>query len=152
VGEFVYTTLRRQSQPLIRFRSHDLAEIVDAGPCQCGRAGFRFRILGRSDDMLVVKGINVFPHAIGEIVARAGGQLTGEFEIVADSPPPLNHLRLRAETRPGLSTEESERVKDALRREIRTELEVTAEIDLVPEGTIPRTEGKARRIRSASQP
>jgi phenylacetate-CoA ligase len=147
VGEFVYTTLRRESQPLIRFRSHDLAEIVDTGRCECGRTGFRFRILGRSDDMLVVKGINVFPHAVGEVIAVFGDRLTGEFEIIADSPPPLDHIRLRTEVRPGISAEQAAELAEALQREIRVRLEVTAKIDLVPEGTIPRTEGKSQRIR-----
>jgi phenylacetate-CoA ligase len=150
VGEFVYTTLARESQPLIRFRSHDLAEIVGVDRCECGRGGFRFRILGRSDDMLVVKGINVFPHAVGEVIAGFPGQLSGEFEIVEDSLPPLDHLRVRAETRLELGTEAATALAQTLKRAIRERLDVTAEVDLISDGTLPRTEGKAKRIRRAA--
>lgn len=92
-GELVYTNLVRESQPLIRFRSHDAAEIVSTDVCTCGRTSFRFRVLGRSDDMVHVRGVNVFPTAIADVLAAFGDLLTGEFQIVLDTPPPYNFLQ-----------------------------------------------------------
>jgi phenylacetate-CoA ligase len=146
LGELVYTNLKREAQPLIRFRSHDMAEIVDADKCECGRTGFRFRILGRSDDMLVVRGINIFPVAIGNILLSYTNLLTGEYEIHLDSPPPYDYLHIKVEYRNGLSETEKFSVSDILKKAIREKLNFTAEIEMVLEGSIPRTDGKAKRI------
>ena len=147
VGEFVCTNLKREGQPLVRFRSHDLAKIVGVGPCACGRNGFRFKILGRSDDMLIVKGINVFPGSIAEIIGKHLTSLTGEFEIVLDAPPPIDKLRIRMECRTALPEQALSDIVRTVRRQFRELLDFSADIELVPEGTIPRTDGKAKRIK-----
>jgi len=147
VGELVFTNLKREGQPLIRFRSHDLAEIVGTGPCDCGRDGFRFKILGRSDDMLIVKGINVFPNAIADVLSKFLTSLTGEFEIILDSPPPYDLLKIRAEYRKTENPESVNALKDSLQRRMRELLEFKAKIEMVPEGEITRTEGKTKRIK-----
>jgi phenylacetate-CoA ligase len=68
IGEMVLTHLEKEAQPLIRYRTSDMLEILDHKPCKCGRTGFRFRIIGRSDDMIHVKGINVFPSGVAMIL------------------------------------------------------------------------------------
>lgn len=147
VGELVYTNLKREAQPLIRFRSHDLAEIVGIGLCDCGRNGFRFKILGRSDDMLNVKGINVFPNAVADVLSKFLPSLTGEFEIILETPPPYDFLKMRVEYRRTETQESVKSLKDLLQRTLRELLEFKAEIEMVPEGKIARTEGKTKRIK-----
>lgn len=146
LGELVYTNLKREAQPLIRFRSHDMAEIVDADKCECGRTSFRFKILGRSDDMLVVRGINIFPVAIGNVLLSYTNLLTGEFEIHLDNPPPYDYLHIKVEYRHGLPETEKFSVSDLIKKNIREKLNFTAEIEMVPDGSIQRADGKAKRI------
>ena len=143
-GELVYTNLTREAQPLMRYRSHDAAEIVSTEPCECGRTSFRFRVLGRSDDMVHVRGVNVFPTAIAQVLAEFP-ELSGEFQIVLDTPPPYNELPLRVEIFPI-----SENVQTALRAKIfetlQQRLNFRAALEFVPHGTLPRTEGKTSRV------
>src|SRR5262249_10603610 len=80
VGELVYTTIDRESCPLIRFRSHDHVR-VSIEPCPCGRTGFRFQLLGRGDDMFIVKGINVYPLGVQDLVLGFAPAVTGEVQI-----------------------------------------------------------------------
>ncbi len=147
MGEFVLTNLIREAQPFIRFRSHDLVKIVGVGPCECGRSGFRFKMLGRSDDMITIKGISVFPGAVNDVISKFLNSLTGEFEIWLDSPPPYDFLKLKVEHKKGESEESVRNLKEALQRSIRQLLEFTAIIEMVSEGEIPRTEGKSKRIK-----
>lgn len=147
VGELVYTNLVREAQPLVRYRSHDAAEIISTAPCACGRTGFRFRILGRSDDMLHVRGVNVFPNAIAEILALFPQQLTGEFLVVLASPPPYNELALRVETLPSVGQEAHTALSRKVFETLQDRLNFRAALEFVPQGTLPRTEGKASRVR-----
>ncbi|HEY6406590.1 MAG TPA: AMP-binding protein, partial [Ktedonobacteraceae bacterium] len=87
-GELVYTHLLKEAQPLVRYRARDVVRILGTGACACGRTSFRFRILGRSDDMLHVRGVNVFPTGVGNTLAQLSNQLSGEFQIIVDHPPP----------------------------------------------------------------
>jgi phenylacetate-CoA ligase len=146
VGEFVYTNLNREAQPLIRFRSHDMVEIVGTDKCQCGRTSFRFKVLGRSDDMIVVRGINVFPTAIASVISEFSDLLTGEFEIVLNTPPPYDYLPIRMECRCDLPEKLMNDTVDKLKRMIKEKLNFTAEIIIIPKGSISRTDGKAKRI------
>lgn len=147
IGEFVLTNLTREAQPFIRFRSHDLVKIAGVGPCECGRSGFRFKMLGRSDDMITIKGINVFPGAVSDVISKFLDSLTGEFEIWLETPPPYDYLKLRVEYRRGESEELVRNIEAALKKNIRQALEFSAVLEMVPEGEIPRTEGKTKRIK-----
>src|SRR5262249_10657371 len=89
-GEAVYTSIRRQACPLQRLRSHDLMQVFTE-PCACGRTSFRFLVHGRSDDMFIVKGVNVFPGAIHSTLMRFEPRLTGEFQVILDRPPPIDY-------------------------------------------------------------
>jgi phenylacetate-CoA ligase len=144
-GEVVYTSLRRQACPLMRMRSHDLMQVFTE-PCRCGRTSFRFRILGRSDDMFIVKGVNVFPLAIQAVLMTLAPRATGEFRVVLDRPPPIDYpVPLTVE----LTREVPAMLHDELRHEIvarlQKELNFTAAVSFVEPGGIA-TEKKTRRV------
>ena len=145
-GELVYTHLLKEAQPLVRYRARDVLRILGTGPCACGRTSFRFRVLGRSDDMLHVRGVNVFPTAVGNILARLSDQLSGEFQIIVDHPPPHQYLRVRVELAQNLTLDQVGDLPQQIIRALREQLNFRAEPELVPYGTLPRTEQKARRV------
>ncbi len=146
VGELVYTHLLKEAQPLVRYRARDVMRILGTGLCECGRTSFRFRILGRSDDMLKVRGVNVFPTAVGNTLAHLSNQLSGEFQIIVDHPPPHQYLRVRVELAQNLVPDNVGDLPQQIIQTLRERLNFRAEPDLVPYGTLPRTEQKARRV------
>ena len=146
VGELVYTHLLKEAQPLVRYRARDVVRILGTGPCACGRTSFRFRILGRSDDMLHVRGVNVFPTAVGNVLAYFSDRLSGEFQIIVDQPPPHQYLRVRVELAQHLTPDQVGDVPQQIVQALREQLSFRAEPELVSYGTLPRTEQKARRV------
>lgn len=144
-GEVVYTSIRRQACPLMRMRSHDLMQVFTQ-PCPCGRTSFRFRILGRSDDMFIVKGVNVFPLAVQAVLMRLSPRVTGEFRVVLDRPPPIDYpvpvtVEVARTVPPALHADLSREIAASLQKE----LNFTAAVSLVePGGTA--TEKKTRRV------
>jgi phenylacetate-CoA ligase len=146
VGELVYTTIDRESCPLIRFRSHDHVRVSTA-PCPCGRTGFRFRVLGRSDDMFIVKGINVYPLAIQDLVLGFAPVLTGEFQVILPDPPPITYdPPVRVEAGDGVDPAEFPALRDRVTVRIREILMFTPDVEVVSFGCLPKTERKARRL------
>jgi phenylacetate-CoA ligase len=145
-GELVYTHLINEAQPLLRYRARDVVSILGTGPCACGRTSFRFRILGRSDDMLHVRGINVFPTGVGNTLAGLSDQLSGEFLIVVDHPPPHQFLRVRVELAQNLALDQVGDLPRRIAQALREQLNFRAEPELVVYGTLPRTEQKASRV------
>lgn len=142
-GELVLTHLERQCQPLVRFRTGDILAVDDVDPCSCGRTGFRFRVVGRSDDMVVVRGLNVFPTMVSAVVSNER-QLSGNYRIVLDQPPPHDVLPVVAELAPGI--EPSETLANRLADNFKRDLGVTARVTLVVNGHFPLTEGKTIRV------
>jgi phenylacetate-CoA ligase len=143
-GTPVYTQLERRGQPMIRLVSGDLAEWTN-DPCPCGRSYPRFPhgIIGRIDDMLVVRGENIYPSAI-EDVLHEFAELGTEFEIVVSRPKALDELTVRVEiTAPCDETALRERIGAQLKRK----LGIRAEVALVAAGSLPRTDLKSRRVR-----
>jgi len=144
-GEVVYTSIHREASPLLRMRSHDVMQVFTE-PCRCGRTSFRFRILGRSDDMFIVKGVNVFPLAIQTSLMTLAPRLTGEFRVDLDRPPPIDYaVPLSVEVGADVPVEG----RDALAREVverlQRDVNFTASVTLVDPGTIAG-EGKTRRV------
>ena len=90
-GELVLTHVSRQCQPLVRFRTGDIILLTGTGPARCGRTAPRFRVVGRSDDMVVVRGINVFPAQIASVINR-NDALSGEYRIRLEGPGALRPL------------------------------------------------------------
>jgi phenylacetate-CoA ligase len=130
-GELVFTHLYREAAPLIRFRSRDVVESLGID-CPCGRTGFRFRVVGRSDDMFRVRGINVFPSAVEELMREQG---VDRFAIVLDSFPVEPPVRILVE---GVKGRERE-----LAQAVRARLDFTCEIAAA---TLPRSEAKSKRL------
>jgi phenylacetate-CoA ligase len=130
-GELVFTHLHREAAPLIRFRSRDIAEVLGI-ECPCGRTGFRFRVVGRSDDMFRVRGVNVFPSAVEELMREQG---VDRFAIVLDSFPVEPPVRILVE---GVNGRERE-----LAQAVRARLGFTCEI---APAILPRSEAKSKRL------
>jgi phenylacetate-CoA ligase len=144
-GEVVYTSIRREASPLLRMRSHDLMQVFTE-PCACGRTSFRFRILGRSDDMFIVKGVNVFPLSVQAVLMRLSPRVTGEFQVVIDRPPPIDYpVPITVEVARDVPPPTHEALAREVAARLRAELNFTAAVSLVQPGTIA-TEVKTRRV------
>ena len=142
-GELVLTHLSKQAQPLVRFRTGDMIVLTGLGKAACGRTAPRFRVIGRCDDMVVVRGINVFPTMVASIINQFDG-LSGEYRIVLNQNPPHDRLPLEIEQR-GTSND-TESLVNQLESMIKQQIGVRAKIKILPGGSLPRTEGKTRRV------
>jgi phenylacetate-CoA ligase len=142
VGELVLTHLQRQSQPLIRFRTHDSIEIIDHRPCKCGRTSFKFKVVGRSDDMLIIKGINVYPDAIKDVLMEFS-QFTGEYKIIVGKTEPVDKISLRIELEKG---EHNSKLKISIARRLKESLSINPTIEILGKGDLSRTDGKTKRV------
>jgi len=144
-GEVVYTSIRREASPLLRMRSHDVMQVFTE-PCRCGRTSWRFRVLGRSDDMFIVKGVNVFPLAIQTSLMTLAPQLTGEFQVDLDRPPPIDYpVPLTVEVDPDVPESRREALTRGVVERLQRDVNFTADVRLVGPGTIAG-EGKTRRV------
>jgi phenylacetate-CoA ligase len=143
LGELVLTTLTKEALPLLRYRTGDLTRFVD-GECPCGRTHRRIaRFTGRVDDMLVVRGVNVFPSEIEEVLLEHPA-LGGQYAIVLDRRTALMNLEVRCELRKPV---EPEPVEHELRRLLEQRLRVRTDVVVLAPGMLPRQEaGKARRV------
>jgi phenylacetate-CoA ligase len=140
-GELIVSTLTRDGLPLVRYRTHDLTRIVSRGRCDCGRTMLRIdRLRGRTDDMVILKGVNFYPRQIETTLLRHPG-VSHEYQIVLDSDGGGDRMTVVAEME-GADTGVAERV----RRELHDRLALSAEIRLVPFGSIERREGKTVRV------
>ena len=148
-GELVLTHLVKECQPLVRFRTGDIITLTGTGRARCGRTAPRFRVVGRSDDMVVVRGINAFPTQVAAVINQFA-ELSGEYCIVLDGPGPYDVLPVEAETAEGVGA--SDALAAALETRIKRELGASAKVSLVPFGTLPRTEGKTRRVIRKDKP
>jgi phenylacetate-CoA ligase len=145
LGELVLTHLRQRAAPLLRFRTRDHV-VVRMSPCPCGRTGPRVRCIGRTDDMLVVRGVNVFPSAVREVVSEFSPRVSGQVRIhpqssgVKQDPP----LPIAVELAQGVMSEEA--LAEAIRARLRDVLVVQTRVELVPWGSMNRSEYKATLI------
>jgi phenylacetate-CoA ligase len=147
-GEMVLTHLKKEAQPLVRYRTADVIRILETGPCRCGRTGFRFQVAGRADDMLHVKGINVFPAGVAMVLEDLVPEVTGEFQIVVTHPSPYTHLDIRVEYGAGLDPQAAGALKERVERAIRENLNFKPVVELVEPGSIRRGgTGKAVRVK-----
>jgi len=144
IGELVLTNLVKETQPVIRYRTHDIIEILAIDKCRCGRGGFRFKAFGRNDDMLVVKGINVFPTNLQQVVNQNLDFLNGQYVILVNKNDPIDRLLIRAEIRPEALVPSDFTAN--LQSQFIKQLSLRPEIELISEGTLPRTENKTKRL------
>ena len=144
-GELVLTHLRHRAAPLLRFRTRDHVE-VRTSPCPCGRTGPRIRCLGRTDDMLIVRGVNVFPSAVRDVVSGFAPEVSGHILVrpsaagVKQEPP----LPVSVELAPDAAADQ--RLADSIRERLRSVLIVQTQVELVPWGTLQRSEYKAKLV------
>jgi phenylacetate-CoA ligase len=144
-GELVLTHLRHRAAPLLRFRTRDHVE-VRMTPCPCGRTGPRVRCIGRTDDMLIVRGVNVFPSAVREVVSAFAPAVSGHIlvrpaaEGVKQEPP----LHVQVELAGG--HEPSDELAENIRARVREVLIVQTQVELVPWGTLQRSEYKSQLV------
>ena len=141
-GELIITNLGRIGFPVIRYRTGDLVRL-NHEPCKCGRTFRRFEggVLGRIDDMIVVRGINVFPSAVENLI-RCSNEVE-EFRITVSTVKQMGHLSIELDLKKDTSPENA---KKDVYQQIRNELSLSSEIKVVPHGSLPRFEMKARRF------
>ena len=148
VGELCFTSLTKEAMPVIRYRTRDLAAL-DRSPCPCGRTGARMgRVVGRSDDMLIIRGVNVFPSQVEEALLRVEGTAP-HYLIEVSRPGALDEATVRVEVRPADFSDEMRRLvalRDRIDREIHAVTGVRMTVELVAPGSIERSAGKARRV------
>ena len=144
-GELVLTHLRHRAAPLLRFRTRDHVH-VRAGRCACGRTSPRIRCVGRTDDMLIVRGVNVFPSAVREVVAGFAPDVSGHVLVQPRDPGPRQEppLPVHVELAQGVTADRS--LADAIRDKLRSVLVVQTTVELVPWQTLERSEYKSRLV------
>lgn len=146
VGEMVFTTLCKEGGPLIRYRSRDLTRLVP-GDCPCGCVLPRHdRILGRSDDVVIFRGVNIYPGQIDEILDRIDG-LGSEFQVVLDrGADGRDYMTIRVERAEDAAPTADALLSKAIVSGVKHSLMVSCEVDLLPYGELPRSERKTRRM------
>ncbi len=147
-GELVITTLTRECTPLIRYRTRDVTRIVSE-PCACGRTHRKIdRLRGRTDDMLIIRGVNVFPSQIEQVITEFP-EIATQYQIILTNDGVLDRVELRVETVPEFPIDEVRKLEDLKSRlasELKSNLQIAVNIKLVEPKSIERSEGKAKRI------
>ena len=147
-GELVITTLTRECCPMIRYRTRDVTRIVSE-PCPCGRTHRKIdRLRGRTDDMLIIRGVNVFPSQIEQVIT-AFPEIATQYQIVLSTKGPLEVIELQVETEPDYPIDEVRKLEDLKRRlqaELKSNLQVNVDVRIVEPKTIERSMGKAKRV------
>lgn len=151
-GELVYTAIDRECVPLLRFRTRDLIKVYTE-PCACGRSSFRIRCIGRTDDMLIIRGVNVFPSAIKDVVSSFTPRTTGEIQIILEEEGPAVEppLHIKVEYGDGVTAEELPALKQELEKVLRDKLIFRANIELIAPETLPRYEMKTKYTKILSK-
>jgi phenylacetate-CoA ligase len=147
-GELVFTTLTKTGIPMLRFRTRDIS-VIDTEKCTCGRTHCRMiRVRGRSDDMLIIRGVNVFPSQI-EIAVMSFPELAAQYQIVVDRPAALDTFAVKVElTEQAFKNKKLDKsaLKRSIQGKIRSITGLSADIEIVKCGEIPRSAGKAKRV------
>jgi phenylacetate-CoA ligase len=147
-GELVFTTLTKTGMPMLRFRTRDIS-VIDTEKCPCGRTHARMiRVRGRSDDMLIIRGVNVFPSQV-EVAVMSFPELAPYYQIVVDRPGALDTFAVKLELTEKASKNkklDTETLKSSIQGKIHSIIGLSAKIDLVKCGELPRSEGKAKHV------
>jgi phenylacetate-CoA ligase len=144
-GELVLTTLGRTGSPLIRYRTGDIVRALPHGACGCGTPDLALEggILGRTDDMVVVRGVNLYPAAVDEVVRALGG--VTEYQVCLRNPGAMAEIGIQIETDPSVADPRAQ--AQALARELQNTFALRVDVTPAPPGSLPRFEHKARRWR-----
>jgi len=147
-GDLTFTTLTKKGMPLLRYRTHDLCVLMDE-PCACGRTHVRMgRVMGRTDDMLIIRGVNVFPSQIEHALLQVQG-IEPQYRIVVDRQGAMDILEVEVELSPGMMSDTirgMESLENAIVSSLESHALVHAKVKLCQPGALPRGEGKARRV------
>ena len=147
-GELVLTTVNREATPVVRYRTRDITRIIP-GECKCGRTHKRIdRLHGRTDDMMIIRGVNVFPSQI-EDVMKTFPQISSWYQIELTTKNYLDVVTLKAEVNPDFdfdSTGAIENLQNRIQAALKTALSVGVKVRLVEPQSLPRSEGKAKRV------
>ena len=138
-GEIVFTSLTREAMPIIRYRTHDITRILSREKCECGRTSLRIdRITGRTDDMLIVKGVNFYPRQVEQALKEIPG-IADEFQIILEERHGMTDVTINVEAEPGVTGH-------TVAKHLRERLGFLPKGDVFPIGALPRNEGKAKRV------
>lgn len=147
-GELVFTTITKEGMPMIRYRTHDICTLTDE-KCACGRTLVRMgRITGRTDDMIVIRGVNVFPSQIESVLVSTNG-VAPHYVLVVDRVNSSDTLEVKVELTEEMFSDtvsHIEELKAKIGAEIKSVVGILAKVSLVPPKSIPRSEGKAKRV------
>jgi phenylacetate-CoA ligase len=147
-GELVITTLTKQALPMIRYRSRDITRL-SSEPCACGRSHVRImRVTGRDDDMMIIRGVNVFPSQVEAVLVGLQG-VAPHYQIVLSREDALDVMTVEVEATPDAAHDEPSRQRkaDEITRHIKTHVGVSCSIVIKAPGEVPRSQGKAVRVK-----
>lgn len=148
LGELVFTTINKEGIPVLRYRTRDISRLMTE-PCGCGRTFVRMaRVTGRTDDMLIVRGVNVFPSQIEQVLGQVEGT-EPHYQVIIDRKGTMDTVELEVEVNESVFSDEVkglERLRDTVARELLGQLGVSIDVKLVEPKTIQRSEGKAKRV------
>jgi phenylacetate-CoA ligase len=147
-GELVVTTITKEAMPLIRYRTRDLTRL-DKNACECGRTHVRMqKILGRSDDMIIIRGVNVFPSMVESVLLNIPG-VEPHYLLVVDRQGTLDQLEIQVEVSEKIFSDEIKKLESLgalIKKELESSLGIAVKVRLVEPRSIPRSEGKAQRV------
>jgi phenylacetate-CoA ligase len=148
IGEMVITTLTKEAFPVIRYRTRDLTRLIPE-PCPCGRTMRRMtRVYGRTDDMLIIRGVNVFPQQIENVLFEIEG-VAPHYQIIIDRKGALDDTTVNVEVSESMFFDEMKKqsqLKETIKKRLASELGISVEVKLVEKKTLERFEGKAKRV------
>lgn len=146
VGEMVVTTLEKEASPLIRYRTRDLTRKI-ANPCSCGNILFMHdRIMGRSDDMIILRGVNIYPGQIDEVLSSISG-VGSEYQLHLERKDDgKDYMTIRTEVQQGIDADNTADIKNKIKKTVQSKIMVSCDVDICGYGKLPRFEGKAKRI------
>ena len=148
-GELVFTTITKEGFPVIRYRTRDICSL-NYEKCTCGRTFVRMnKPTGRSDDMLIIRGVNVFPSQIEEVLLRVGGNVTPNYQILVGRENNTDTLEVLVEMSDKLFADDIksiEKIERSIKEQLRSVLGLSAKVRLVSPKSIERSEGKAKRV------
>jgi phenylacetate-CoA ligase len=143
VGELVFTTLTKEALPLVRYRTGDIASL-DPSPCVCGRTTVRMsRLHGRLDDMLVIRGVNLYPSEVERVLLSIGG-LSPHYQLIVERPHALDEVRVLCE--PVDQKLDRDMLRARLGEALHEQTGLTFTVDVLEREAVPRSEGKALRV------
>ncbi len=147
-GEIVFTTITKKALPLLRYRTRDISRLYNE-PCACGRTTYRMeKVTGRTDDMLIIRGVNVFPTQIESVLLELG-ETAPHYQLIVTRAGTMDALEVQVEMTDSLFSDEVRRIEDLekkLKFNIESTLAISAKVTLVEPKTIARSEGKAQRV------